>query len=144
MKSSSYLLAAVKNFEGLRLKAYKCPAGVLTIGYGHTGKGVTPGLVIDAKTAEALLIADIEKVEKQIAQFNLPPLSTGKYDAVVDFCFNLGAAKFRGSTLYKKITSNPYDKTIPAEFKKWKYAGGKVLEGLVKRRAWEAEQWQRK
>ena len=70
--------------------------------------------------------------------------SLGQYqfDAVVSFCFNVGIGKFKKSTLYKKIRADAYDSSIPAEFKKWIYGGGKILPGLVTRREWEAKRYQ--
>ncbi|MBV3731848.1 lysozyme, partial [Bacteroides thetaiotaomicron] len=77
-------------------------------------------------------------------QVNALPLHLGQYqfDAVVSFCFNVGIGKFKKSTLYKKIRADAYDSSIPAEFKKWIYGGGKILPGLVTRREWEAKRYQ--
>lgn len=141
MKSTERLTKAIKVFEGLRLNAYKCPAGVWTIGYGHTGRGVKSGMKITQAIADALLVEDIEKVERELQVFNLPKLTENQFDAVVDFCFNLGTAKFSSSTLYKKIKANPNDASIEKEFGRWVYAGGVKLAGLVKRRKWEAGRW---
>lgn len=130
----------IKKFEGLRLKAYVCAAGVCTIGYGHTA-GVKPGDVITEAQADAFFESDIRAVENQV---NALPLDLGQYqfDAVVSFCFNVGIGKFKKSTLYKKIRADAYDSSIPAEFKKWIYGGGKILPGLVTRREWEAKRYQ--
>lgn len=130
----------IKKFEGLRLKAYVCAAGVCTIGYGHT-TGVKPGDVITEPQADAFFESDIRAVENQV---NALPLHLGQYqfDAVVSFCFNVGIGKFKKSTLYKKIRADVYDSSIPAEFKKWIYGGGKILPGLVTRREWEAKRYQ--
>lgn len=144
MKASATLLTAIKKFEGISLKAYK-PKGEkntgsrLTIGYGHLG--ARAGQTITEKEAEALLIADIEAVERQLARLPLAHLSQGQWDAVVDFCFNLGYRAFCASTLYRKITDRASVAEIQAEFRKWVYSGKRKLAGLVKRREWEAQMW---
>ena len=130
MRTTTRTKNKIKKFEGLRLKAYVCAAGVCTIGYGHTA-GVKPGDVITEAQADAFFESDIRAVENQV---NALPLDLGQYqfDAVVSFCFNVGIGKLKKSTLYK----------IPAEFKKWIYGGGKILPGLVTRREWEAKRYQ--
>lgn len=140
MRTTTGTKNRIKKFEGLRLKAYVCAAGICTIGYGHTS-GVKAGDIITQAQADAFFEADIATVEKQI---NALSLNLGQYqfDAVVSFCFNVGIGNFKGSTLYKKIKADAYDSTIPAEFKKWIYGGGKILPGLVSRREWEAKRYQ--
>lgn len=140
MRTTTGTKNRIKKFEGLRLKAYVCAAGICTIGYGHTS-GVKAGDIITQAQADAFFEADITTVEKQI---NALSLNLGQYqfDAVVSFCFNVGIGNFKGSTLYKKIKADAYDSTIPAEFKKWIYGGGKILPGLVSRREWEAKRYQ--
>lgn len=138
----------MKEHEGLRLKAYRCPAGVLTIGYGHT-LNVKPGDVISKDTADRLFVEDVERVERQLDAENYSKhLSQGQYDAVIDFIFNLGWGKYRSSTLRKKLLCNVNDVTIPDEFRRWVYGtdpktGAKIkLPGLVKRREWEAQMYE--
>lgn len=147
MKISEYAEEVLKEHEGLRLKAYRCPSGVLTIGYGHT-KNVKPGDVIDKETAHRFLVEDVEDVEKLLdAERYSSALSQGQYDALVSFIFNLGWGKFRNSTLRKKLLCNVDDLSIPNEFRRWVYGtdpktGAKVkLPGLVKRREWEAQMY---
>lgn len=122
----------IKRFEGLRLEAYRCPAGVLTIGYGHT-KDVRAGLRIDTEKANSLLKSDIEFIESQLNALDLK-LTQNQYDALVSFIFNVGFNNFRQSTLLTKIRINPNDNSIMDEFLRWVYAGGKVLVGLQRRR----------
>lgn len=148
MKISEYAEAVMKEHEGLRLKAYRCPAGVLTIGYGHT-KNVKPGDVINTDLADRLFVEDVECVERQLDTEKYSRLlSQGQYDALVDFIFNLGWTKFRSSTLRKKLLRNVEDATIPDEFRRWVYgtdpkSGEKIkLPGLVKRREWEASMYE--
>lgn len=139
MTTSTDGLAIIKKYEGLRLKAYKCPAGVWTIGYGHT-RGVTEGMTIDQKIADRLLVEDVRPIEAQINALKLN-MRQGQFDALVSFIFNLGEGAFNRSTLKKKILAGAKDSEIAAEFKKWNKAGGKVLPGLVKRREEEAVSW---
>lgn len=148
MKISEYAEAVMKEHEGLRLKAYRCPAGVLTIGYGHT-INVKPGDVISKDTADRLFVEDVECVEKQLDTERYSKLlSQGQYDALIDFIFNLGWTKYRSSTLRKKLLCNVNDATIPDEFRRWVYGtdpktGAKIkLPGLVKRREWEAQMYE--
>ena len=142
MRASEECINAIKGFETLELKAYKCPAGVLTIGYGHT-RGVKDGQVITEIQAEVLLKGDLLAVEKSINDLGLA-LTQGQFDALVDFCFNLGRTKLLNSTLYVKILDNASDDDIATQFSRWVYGGGKKLDGLVKRREWEVQQWKRK
>ena len=142
MKASNECINAIKGFETLELKAYKCPSGVLTIGYGHT-RGVKEGQVITEIQADVLLKGDILNVEKSLNSMSIN-FTQGQFDALVDFCFNLGMVKFIGSTLYTKILVHATDDEITAQFRRWVYGGGKKLNGLVKRREWEVAQWIRK
>ena len=142
MKASEECINAIKGFETLQLKAYKCPAGVLTIGYGHT-RGVKRGQVITEVQATVLLKGDILNVEKSLNSMSIT-FTQGQFDALVDFCFNLGMVKFIGSTLYTKILAHASDDEITTQFRRWVYGGGKKLDGLVKRREWEVQQWKRK
>ena len=146
MQTSETGLKLIAQFEGCELTAYKCPAGVLTIGYGHTGKDVKPGMTITEDTAFELLGKDIMKTEtvvnkllsRQIAQGNI---TQGMFDALVSFAYNCGTGNLQKSTLLKKVLANPQDSSIANEFAKWNKAGGKVLPGLVKRRKAEVEQY---
>lgn len=129
----------IKRHEGLRLEAYKCPAGVWTIGYGHT-QGVHEGQKIDAKEAERLLGNDLVRFETGVRNL-VGDLAPHKIDALVSFAFNVGLNAFAGSTLCRKVKANPDDKTIAEEFSRWVYAGGKKLAGLVRRRQEEARMY---
>lgn len=103
------------------------------------------GMEITQDSADLYLDADIEAIEHSLLKLKLPELRVNQFDALVDFVFNLGIGNFKKSTLLKKIVNNPDDESIPDEFRKWVYAtvGGKKvkLEGLVKRREWEARRW---
>jgi lysozyme len=142
MRMSDYALERLKEFEGLRLRSYKCSAGVWTIGYGHT-KGVKEGQQIDRRTAEKFLEQDIEYFEQFLAKEPYAEdITQGQWDALVDFLFNLGIGNFQSSTLRKKILKDVDEPSIPDEFRRWVYSKGVVLPGLVKRREWEAQMYE--
>jgi lysozyme len=132
MKTSQRGIELIKKHEGLRLAAYLCPAGIPTIGYGHT-KGVKLGQVITETEAEQFLIEDLKTSEQEIDSHNLR-LNQNQFDALVSFVFNVGAGNFRSSTLLRRVKLNPNDNDIENQFKRWVYANGRVLPGLIKRR----------
>jgi lysozyme len=139
MKASNQLIEKIKEFEGLRLRAYRDSGGKPTIGYGHT-LGVKMGQHITERQAEEMLEQDLW-VAGRFPNTMKEIDTQGKYDAVVSFIFNLGVGNFKRSTLYKHIRHHAPDRLIQAEFRRWVHAGGKVLPGLVKRREWEAQRW---
>lgn len=128
----------IKKYEGLRTEAYRCPAGIPTIGYGHTGtvdgKKIEMGMKITEKKAEKLLKEDLQRFEKGVSDCVQVPLTQGQFDALVSFSFNLGVGSLQSSTLLKLLNQGKY-KDAAEEFGKWVKAGGKILDGLVKRRA---------
>lgn len=138
MKLSQDGLDMVKKYEGLYTKAYHCPAGVLTIGYGHTGPDVKPGQRIREAQAEKMLRQDMGKFEDAVRRQVKVPLTQGQFDALVSFTFNCGEGALKNSTLLKKLNSGDYA-GAQAEFQRWNKGGGRVLPGLVKRRAEEAQ-----
>jgi lysozyme len=128
-------LKLIKEFEGCKLKAYLCPAGVLTIGYGHTGD-VKEHHVITQHQADVILMdVDLPRFEEFVAAW-CPNISDNQFAALVSFAFNLGLGALGRSSLLKHVQAGRYEKAAD-EFLKWKFAGGKVLPGLVRRR--EAE-----
>ena len=135
MSDKGLALTAVS--EGLYLTAYLCPAGVWTIGYGHT-KGVKKGDKSTKEQAMTFLREDVYDSEKAVNRLVKVPLSQGQFDALVDFVFNLGAGAFEKSTLLKLLNAGKYE-DARNEFAKWNKAGGKVLDGLSKRRKAEAD-----
>lgn len=137
MEISNKGINLIKKYEGFRSKAYLCPARIWTIGYGHTS-GVKSGDVITEAQGEEYLRADLKEAENVINSHNLE-LKQNQFDALVSFVFNLGPGNFNRSTLLKLIKGNKSDVRIKAEFRKWVYGGGEVLNGLVKRRKEEAE-----
>lgn len=141
-RPSDTLIKAVKQFEGLRLKAYRCPAGILTIGYGHT-RGVKAGQQITKAQADSLLNGDLLPAVQYVNTLGVCK-TQGQFDALVDFAYNLGTAALASSTLLKRIRLGSDDAAICKELRKWVYAGGKLLPGLQKRREWECLRWQAK
>lgn len=139
MKASYILISKIKEFEGFRSQAYKCPAGVWTIGYGHTAD-VKPGDKISEAEAERLLRKDLIHYEAFVESLDVSQKQE-KFDALVDFAYNLGCAALEGSTLLKKIRACRPDKEIRAEFMRWVYSKKKKLPGLVTRRQWEADRY---
>lgn len=127
----------VKQFEGRELKAYRCSAGVLTIGYGHT-KGVKEGDEISLAEAERLLVEDLTAISDDLNRLVNVPVSEGQYIALLSLAFNIGATALKKSTLLFHLNHGLYDEAAE-EFDKWIYAGGKVSEGLKRRRAAERE-----
>ena len=139
MKSSELLINKIIEFEGCKLTAYKCPAGVWTIGVGHT-KGVKQGQTITKAQAMTLLKGDLLPCENYVN--NLGVCKTqGQFDALVDFAFNLGTAALGRSTLLKYIRQDKPEQYIRGEFAKWVNSKGMRLKGLVIRRQWEADRY---
>ena len=135
----SYLDAAAKiisEFEGETLLAYKCPAGVWTIGFGHTGPDVKPNMRITSSDAVRLLYDDMLEADKAIDELVEVPLSENQRAALLSFIFNVGRNAFRGSTMLKLLNRGDYV-AASSQFPRWNKAGGVVLPGLVKRRSAE-------
>lgn len=140
MKTSNNGINLIKEFEGLRLKTYRCASGILTIGYGHTGSDVEPLMSISEAEAEKLLMVDLKTAETTISRFVKQPLTQNQFDALVSFIFNVGTNSFGNSTLLKRINDNPYNPAIEHEFKRWVFSKQKKkLPGLITRREKEAE-----
>ena len=139
MKTSDNGLRLIKNYESLRLQAYRCPAGIVTLGYGHT-RTARLGQTITEQPATALLRQDIADAEKAVNRTAaVRPLTQNQFDALVSLVFNIGTGNYDRSTIRAKVINNPTDPAIRAEFGKWVNAGGKRLEGLIRRRAAEAD-----
>ena len=130
-------LALIKQFEGLRLKAYFCPSGILTVGYGSTGKHVKPGMVITADEAEKLLLNDLVRFEQGVA-LQCPVATDNQFAALVSLSFNVGLEALRTSTLRRMHNEGNYAGAA-LQFQRWNKGGGRVLAGLTKRRAAEAD-----
>ena len=139
-KTSDKGIGLIKEFEGCSLAAYRCPAGVWTIGYGHTGKvdgkAVSLGMRITQTKAAQLLREDLASFEAAVNAAVKTLITQNMFDALVSFSYNCGAGALRNSTLLRKLNAGDYLGAAD-EFPKWNKAGGKVLNGLVRRR--EAE-----
>lgn len=135
MRVSKKGIDLIKKFEGLRLTAYVCPAGVLTIGYGHTGADVKPGMRISEEEAERLLWKDTESAQQTVSSFVSVKLNQNEYDALVSFTFNVGPTAFVNSTLLRLLNHGADRKVVAGEFGRWVKAGSdKPVPGLVRRR----------
>lgn len=137
MEMSNAGLDLIKRFEGLRLTSYLCPAKVWTVGYGSTGPHVKAGMTITEDEAEALLRKDVARFERGVSAL-VGDTTQGRFDALVSFAFNIGLGALQSSTLMKMHKAGNYD-AAAAQFARWNKAGGRVLAGLSKRRAAEAE-----
>jgi len=127
----------IKKYEGLKLTSYLCPAGVPTIGWGHT-YGVKLNRTISVAEAEVLLDHDYQQAEDDVNSLVKVPITENELAALTSFVFNLGATALSTSTLLRKLNHSDY-KGAAAEFDKWVYSGSKKLNGLIKRRAEEKE-----
>ena len=131
-------LDLIKKWEGCSLKAYTCPAGVITIGYGNTyyenGEKIKLGDTITQERAEQLLNNLVGTYLNCVEKHVKPQLNNNMVSALVSFVWNVGCANFAKSTLCKLVNNNPNDPLIAEEFKKWNKANGKVLNGLTNRR----------
>ena len=133
MKTSQRGINLIKQFEGVRLTAYKCPAGVYTIGYGHT-RGVQRGMKITEEEASAFLAADLRNSEKAVERYDsVYHWNQNEFDALVSFTFNCGAANLRSLLRNGRRNRSQIAATLPL----YRKAGGKVLTGLERRRAAE-------
>ena len=140
MEASEILIEKLKEFEGLRLEAYQDPAGVMTIGYGHTGSDVHRGDHITSYYATLLLKNDLGECEATVRRLHTAK-TQGQFDALVSLAFNIGAERLKGSTLLKVIREGGSKSQITREFKRWVFAGGRKLSGLERRREWEAKRF---
>jgi len=135
-------LRLVKDFEGLYTKAYYCPAGVLTIGYGHTGADVKRGMIITEKQAEKILENDLASVSSRVQPLIKAKVNSNQLSAIISFTFNCGVGALSRSTLLKKLNSCDYEGAAD-EFLKWNKATvngvKKVLAGLTRRRKAERD-----
>jgi len=140
-------LNIIKSFEGLHrlgddgiVRAYRCPAGKWTVGYGHT-KGVRSGMKATPEECEQFLVEDVQWCEEAIRRHVEVPLSQRQFDALVSFVFNLGEGNFARSTLLKRLNKGHYDE-VPEQLQRWNKARVdgvlKPLRGLTRRRSAEA------
>jgi lysozyme len=151
MRLNNAGIKILHDFEGLRLTSYLCPAGVWTIGYGNTfyedGSAVKRGDVITQERADRLFVILLDQFAAQVRPLIKQPLNNNQFGALLSFAYNVGVGGrlqtqppgLRRSTLLRLVNANPNDPLIRQEFAKWTRAGGQVLNGLVRRRAAEAD-----
>lgn len=132
MKTSETGLNLIKRFEGFRAKSYKCPAGIWTIGYGHTN-GVKKGMVIDELKAETFLSIDVQKCEYAINTLVKTELNQNQFDALVSFIYNIGTGAFAKSTMLKFLNAGHFP-LAAGQFDRWNKVNGVVSKGLISRR----------
>ena len=136
MSALELLIKLIKHFEGCKLKAYYCPAGVLTCGWGSTGKDILPNTVWTQEYADKRLVHDAVHFLKA-TQVLCPDLEGAQLAAIADFAYNLGVGRLKASTLRKRLNEGDMNASVK-ELKKWVNGGGKKLKGLVARRDAEA------
>lgn len=138
-------LDLIKQWEGLRLKAYPDVCGKLTIGYGHTNDSgndprVHKGLTITKQQADSILRRDLRACEAYVEKMVKVPLTDPQFAALVSFCYNVGSSNLKQSTLLRKLNLGQYE-AVPRELLKWNRSGGKIVDGLTNRRAAETGLW---
>lgn len=142
MKVNEKGIKLLHHFEGCRLKAYLCPAKIWTIGWGNTfyedGSPVKEGDEITQERADNLFLIILNGFSNNVRRSLRVNLNENKFSALTSFAYNVGIGNLNRSTLLKKVNANPEDETIRGEFMKWNKAGGKVLNGLTRRREAEA------
>jgi lysozyme len=133
-------LNLIRTYEGLRLSSYQDGRGIWTIGYGHTGPDVKPGMTITEQEANELLIQDAQTAEEAVDRLVKVGLSQGMFDALCDFVFNIGETAFAHSTLLAKLNAGDY-MSAPSQIREWCHVDGKVSQGLLARRNAEVALW---
>lgn len=132
-------LHLTQGFESCRLQAYRDQRGIWTIGYGHT-RGVFPGMVITQAQADALLMQDVQFATLMVNYAVRVPLTQDEFNALVDFCFNIGGSAFAHSTLVKILNTRNYAGAA-AQFERWDFVAGKQCAGLLRRREAEVQEF---
>jgi lysozyme len=141
MKMTDEGLALIKEFEGFRTQAYRDPVGVWTIGYGHTAMAGEPvvksGLVVSEAEASAILRRDVEMFSRGVRKALTRSVSDQQFSALVSFAYNVGLGALAGSSVLRAVNAGDFE-AVPRRLALWTKAGGRVLPGLVRRRAAEA------
>jgi len=140
MKISENGLELIKKFEGCETTAYQDSVGVWTIGFGHT-KGVEEGQTCSIEDAESMLADEMDEYEGYINNMVKVELQQHEFDALVAWVYNLGPTNLGESTMLKVLNGGQFDR-VPDEMNRWTRAGGKILEGLVRRRQAESLMFQ--
>ena len=140
MKISKDGLELIKKFEGCETTAYQDSVGVWTIGFGHT-KGVEEGQTCSIEDAESMLADEMDEYEGYINNMVKVDLQQHEFDSLVAWVYNLGPTNLGESTMLKVLNGGQFD-LVPDEMNRWTRAGGKILEGLVRRRQAESLMFQ--
>ena len=140
MKISENGLELIKKFEGCETTAYQDSVGVWTIGFGHT-KGVEEGQTCSIEDAESMLADEMDEYEGYINNMVKVELQQHEFDALVAWVYNLGPTNLGERTMLKVLNGGQFDR-VPDEMNRWTRAGGKILEGLVRRRQAESLMFQ--
>lgn len=141
MNAVQLALPIIKNYEGFRSKAYLCPVGKPTIGYGSTGPDIRLGLVWTQNKALERLHADVARFSKEIDALVKVPLTENQRGALISFVYNIGTTRFSTSTLLRRLNAGDYAAVGP-QFLRWVYGEGRVLPGLKARRLAEKALWE--
>ena len=136
MNISQEGISLIKKFEGCELEAYKCAAGVWTIGYGHT-KDVKEGNSITKEQAESMLVHELQEYCSDVDIAVKVDLKQNEFDSLVSWTYNLGPTNLNSSTMLRVLNEGKHDE-VPAQMKRWNKASGQVKEGLIRRREAEA------
>ena len=136
MNISQEGISLIKKFEGCELEAYKCAAGVWTIGYGHT-KDVKENDVITKEEAESMLVHELQEYCNDVDIAVKVDLKQNEFDSLVSWTYNLGPTNLNSSTMLRVLNEGKHD-DVPTQIKRWNKAGGEVLKGLIRRRNAEA------
>lgn len=139
-KPAELAIQHLKVWEGCRLQVYNCAGGVKTIGYGCTAKAMVEKKTISQAEADLQLKKDTLRAQYVVVSSVSVPLTAGQEAALISFVFNVGEKAFKSSTLLKKLNSGDYA-SVPGQLRRWKYAGGKVVQGLINRREAEIKLW---
>ncbi len=131
----------IKVFEGLHLTPYLCPAGVWSIGYGHT-RTVRSAMQITEAQADQLLDEDLSLFERAVSRLVTVPLTDNQFSALVCFAFNVGVGNLEASTLLRLLNRGWYEQ-VPAQLMRWNRVKGEAMGGLSRRRAAEGALWRR-
>ena len=142
MNISNEGISLIKKFEGCELEAYQDAVGVWTIGYGHT-KNVKEGMTVSKEQADNMLLNELDEYCEHVEKAVTVDLKQCEFDALVSWTYNLGPTNLNNSTMLKVLNNKEYNE-VPNQIKRWNKAGGKVLQGLVRRREAEARMWQEK
>lgn len=130
-------LEIIKKYEGFSSQAYKCPAGVWTVGWGHTGRDINKDTILTREEAELMLKKDVANLQEQILFLLDDKPTANELDALTSLCYNVGLGAFKKSRLLKRINLKENGELISKEWIEFNKVNGKVVKGLLRRRAEE-------